>query len=388
MKRDILYVDDEPDNIVVFEAAFEDDFNVLTAESGKQALEIMERHPVPVVVADQRMPNMTGVELCEILRDQFPLTKRIILTGYSDPDAMVDAINRGQVFHYVKKPWERSFLFSALIRALDTYDLEMANVALTDRLVTSERCAFLGQVAGSVAHEMGNQLCMLPLIEMIEDHYSDDEDLMKVSRFARETYERLEALIREVKNFMLFEQEDFVRHPVALPNIVHELISFLRFDEDIPREKLKLEIRAEPVVLGNKIKLQQVLINLLRNAADAIIDRADGRIALVVDVEGSQATISVTDNGHGMDAETLSRIWDPYFSTKGDHGNGMGLDISRKLIESHTGEITCRSAPNQGATFVIRLPVVNQRTEETTGLHIKVDRTEPMPEPVYSEKSE
>jgi two-component system sensor histidine kinase/response regulator len=71
MKRDILYVDDEPDNIVVFEATFEDDFNVLTAESGKQALEMMDRHPVPVVVADQRMPNMTGVELCEILRDRF-----------------------------------------------------------------------------------------------------------------------------------------------------------------------------------------------------------------------------------------------------------------------------------------------------------------------------
>jgi two-component system sensor histidine kinase/response regulator len=382
MKRDILYVDDEPDNIVVFEAAFEDDFNVFTAESGKQALEMIERHPVPVVVADQRMPNMTGVELCEELRDRFPVTKRIILTGNSDPDAMVDAINRGQVFHYVKKPWERSFLFSVLIRALEAYDLEMANSALTNRLVTSERYALLGQVTGSVAHEMGNQLCMLPLIEMIEDDYSDDEDLMKVSRFARETYERLEALIREVKDFMRFEQEDFVRHPVALPSIVHELISFLRFSEDIPREKLKLEIRAEPVVLANKIKLQQVLINLLKNATDAISNQPDGRISLVVDVEDSHATISVTDNGHGMTPETLSRIWEPYFSTKGDQGNGMGLDISRKLIESHGGEITCQSALNQGATFVIRLPVVNQQTEEAFVPHLNVDHTEPMPEPV------
>jgi signal transduction histidine kinase len=308
----------------------------------------------------------------------FPVTKRIILTGYSDPDAMVDAINRGQVFHYVKKPWEHSFLFSVLIRAVDTYDLEMANISLTNRLVTLERCALLGQVTGSMAHEMGNQMCMLPLIEMIEDYYSDDEDLMKVSRFARETYERLEALIREVKDFMRFEQEDFVRHLIALTSIVHELISFLRFDEDIPREKLNLEIRAEPVILANKIKLQQVLINLLRNAADTTIDQPDGRIDLLVKAEKSHATITVADNGHGMDSETLSRIWKPYYSTKGDHGNGMGLDISRRLIESHGGEIT----PDQGAVFVIRLPVVNQRTEEASRPHLKVDRTEPMHEPV------
>ena len=85
-RRDLLYVDDENDNVVVFEAAFEDDFRVWTAESAQEALAILEEHPIPVVVSDQRMPEMTGVELFSIMRRRYPHIQRIILTGYTDPE--------------------------------------------------------------------------------------------------------------------------------------------------------------------------------------------------------------------------------------------------------------------------------------------------------------
>ena len=122
MKRDLLYVDDEPDNVVVFEAAFEDDFNVFTADGGKAALDVLERHAIPVVVSDQRMPEMSGTELFSIMRRRYPHIQRIILTGYTDPDGMIEAINQGQVFHFVKKPWERPYLQSVLIRAFQAHD--------------------------------------------------------------------------------------------------------------------------------------------------------------------------------------------------------------------------------------------------------------------------
>ena len=83
MTRDILYVDDEETNLIVFESAFEDDFNIHTATSAAEALEILEEHPIPVVVADQRMPEMTGVEMFAILRQKYPHTQRVILTGYA-----------------------------------------------------------------------------------------------------------------------------------------------------------------------------------------------------------------------------------------------------------------------------------------------------------------
>src|SRR5258707_5875541 len=197
MKRDLLYVDDEPDNIVVFEAAFEDDFRIWSATSGQQALEVLEQTPIPVVVSDQRMPAMTGVELFSIMRRRYPHIQRIILTGYTDPEGMIDAINQGQVFHFVKKPWERPFLLSVLIRAFQAHDLSLANSALTDQLVLSERLAMLGQATARLAHEIGNHLCLLPLVEYIEDNCKNDEEMLKLAQLSRASIKRLTEMVTE-----------------------------------------------------------------------------------------------------------------------------------------------------------------------------------------------
>ena len=89
MKRDILYVDDEPSNLIVFEAAFDEQFNVITCQSAEEALAYLQDHPVPVVVADQRMPEMTGVEMFVQVRRLYPHTQRVILSGFTDSDAAI-----------------------------------------------------------------------------------------------------------------------------------------------------------------------------------------------------------------------------------------------------------------------------------------------------------
>ena len=356
MKRDILYVDDEPDNIIVFEAAFEDEFNIHTASSGRETLQLLERIPIPLVVADQRMPEMSGIELFQIMRDRYPHTKRVILTGYTDQDAMLDAINKGQVFYFVKKPWERPFLLSVLIRALEAHDMAVMNTALTERLLMAERCSQLGQATARVAHEMGNQLCMLPLLELIEERYSDQEELVKVAQFARGTYERLVGLIQEVKTFTRFEDESFALQPLDLAEIVHELVAFLRFDQTVPHSRMKLEVLARPLVQANKVKLQQVLVNLIKNAAHAIQDRPGARIVIRVETEDESALLRVIDNGCGMTEAVQARLWEPFFTTKGKQGTGLGLDICRRLVETHGGTISCASRPGEGTTFSIRLP--------------------------------
>lgn len=356
MKRNILYVDDEPENVIVFEAGFEDDFHIWTADSGREALELVEEVNFPVVVADQRMPEMTGVELFDIMRQRHPYTQRIILTGFIDSDAMLESINKGQVFHFVTKPWERSLLMSVLIRAVEAHDMAMANSALTDRLVASERCATLGQVAAQVAHEMGNQLGSLPLLELIEQKYLDHPDLVMMAQFAREMHQRLEELIAEVASFVRFEQEAVPKRPVELADATHELVSFLRFDKGIPQGQFNYKVLARPVISANKVKIQQVLVNLIKNAAYAVRGRTDGQITLSLDRQRNEAVITVDDNGCGMSPETLERIWEPFFTTKGEQGSGLGLDVSRRLIEAHDGTISCQSALGCGTTFVIRLP--------------------------------
>src|SRR6185295_16674955 len=263
----------------------------------------------------------------------------------------IDAINLGQVYYFIKKPWEQEFVFMVLMHAIEAYDLSISNMALTDRLVTVDRCATLGRSAARMAHEMGNQLSMLPLLELIEDEYADHKDLVQAAAFARQTHERLVQLINEVKTFVRLEHEDMAMQSLDLAEVVHELVEFLRYDSSLPLEQLTVRLDAEPTIKGHKVKLQQVLINLLKNAAHAIRKRSPGQITMAVGRDGSNAVVTVGDNGCGMTPEVAARIWEPFFTTKGEEGTGLGLDIVKAIVEAHGGTIHCDSAPDQGATF-------------------------------------
>lgn len=364
MKRDILYVDDEQSNLIVFEAAFEDEFRVHTAKNADEALTFLKAHPVPVVVADQRMPEMTGVEMFALIRRTYPHTQRVILSGFADSDAIIDAINQGQVFQFVRKPWQRIELLAVLQRALDAHDLSLQNSVLTERMLVSERSAMLGQATARITHEMGNQLNLLPLIELIEDEYRDDAQLLQLADVAHQTYDRLVELINEVKSFMRFE--DIGRpelKPLNLAESLHELVSFIRFNSETPNPLIELDVRAEPVVFGHKLKLHQVLVNLVRNSLDAIGGRPDGRVHLLLDQTDSEAVVRVSDNGGGIPDSLRDEIWKPFYSTKGKQGNGMGLDIARRLIALHQGSIHCESTGDETA-FEIRLPLAETAPEQ------------------------
>ena len=121
MSVKVLFVDDEESNLLVYEAVCGDDFDVLTASSGTIALELMRIHEVAVVVSDQRMPQMSGVDLLERVRAEFPETVRVLITAYSDAHAAIDAINRGRVRRYLKKPWEPGELKAELSDGIERY---------------------------------------------------------------------------------------------------------------------------------------------------------------------------------------------------------------------------------------------------------------------------
>ena len=130
----ILYVDDEPHNLTVFEAAFEDFYDVRTAISASSAIDILRDDDIHLVIADQRMPDMTGVQLLEVVLGEFPDAVRMILTGYTDVDAIIRAINAGRIYQYVTKPWDEKELKIVIDRALETYQLRQRHRALLEEL--------------------------------------------------------------------------------------------------------------------------------------------------------------------------------------------------------------------------------------------------------------
>jgi adenylate cyclase len=138
-RRPILYVDDEDNNLTVFEAAFEDDYDVYTAIGGEEALKIIEDRPIHVLVTDMRMPGMSGVDLLERVRPNHPDMGRIVLTGYTDVESIIRAINLGQVHQYVTKPWDERALKMIIDRSLDHYAEAQRQVQLTAELAAAIR---------------------------------------------------------------------------------------------------------------------------------------------------------------------------------------------------------------------------------------------------------
>lgn len=141
MSYKIIVVDDEPANLRLLERLFRQDYEVITAESGEEALRLLDRHAAALLITDQRMPGMTGVELLKHTATIRPHMVRIILTGYTDVDTLVEAINSGLVYKYVTKPWSNEELRLTVSRALAHYEttkarheLEMINQRLIARL--------------------------------------------------------------------------------------------------------------------------------------------------------------------------------------------------------------------------------------------------------------
>ncbi|HMI05612.1 MAG TPA: response regulator [Pedobacter sp.] len=135
----VLYIDDEVHNLNSFKAGFRRLFNVFTAESAAEGRKILETEKVQVIITDQRMPVMTGIEFLESIIPDFPDPIRILLTGYADINAVIDAINKGQVYKYIQKPWMDEDLRINIEKAYEIYALRKENRELTEQLLLANK---------------------------------------------------------------------------------------------------------------------------------------------------------------------------------------------------------------------------------------------------------
>lgn len=139
MTANILYVDDEPHNLSAFAATFRRMYKVFTAESAEDGRKILDAEDIQVIITDQRMPKTTGVEFLASILEKYPEPIRMILTGYTDIDAVIDAINKGQVYRYIQKPWMEEDLRINIDKAIEIYTLRKENRELTEKLLIANQ---------------------------------------------------------------------------------------------------------------------------------------------------------------------------------------------------------------------------------------------------------
>jgi C4-dicarboxylate-specific signal transduction histidine kinase len=368
----VLFVDDEDANLIVWEAACSDYFKVLVARSGNEAVELMQNHEIAVILADQRMPSMTGVELLEHVRDRSPDTVRILITAYSDLAAAIDAINRGNVRRYLRKPCALAELKAELADAFDFSEMRRRVRAMERRLLLTERVYSLGLVAAGLGRELDRparwirQSVSLARAEL--KRISDELDtrgsdvrllksklteLEKQLGSALEGVERVSSIARSVS----LPTDQSATENVDLNDVIRVSLRIVR-GEIRRRAEIELDLTPVPAVRISSVKIGQVVLNLMANGIQAAASREGGGGLVTVRLHASQRMVQleISDNGAPIPAPDLPHLFDPFHTSQAPRGVGLGLAISKAIVEEAGGTLEAANPPRGGAFFRVNLP--------------------------------
>ena len=232
--------------------------------------------------------------------------------------------------------------------------VRLENALLVEQIEQQKKLSMLGTLAGGVSHEIKNLLAPLSFAELISAKYPGDEQVSKYTHMIMDARDHAINLLEEVRDIAK-PVRDYEVEPMSLAEVVKEVTLFLSVDKLVKHIDLRLDLDEElPQVPLNRRKVKQVLINLIRNGCQALEDPNTGHISIRLQMEDEDIVLHVEDTGKGIPPEQIDKIWEPFFSTKGDSGTGLGLDICRKSVEAHGGTIGCTSEVGVGTDFNLR----------------------------------
>lgn len=399
VSRTILVVDDEREIADLLTIALEKHgHRAMACQSGESAVDIIRKGGVDLLITDLKMPGMSGLELIRLTRQIDKNLEIIVITGYGTMEIFLEAIRDG-VSDFILKPLDMEQFIHSVNRVLEKKTLSENLIARTQQLLQAEKMATVGVLSTGIAHEINNPTTFIRT------------NLQLMSEYIKRLEPRMENLgdpknAESVRNILLKEFPDMIRDAIRGTERIQKIVSGIKhyahmgddsFDENVDirevitqsinlvRTKLRKDINITENYLnireikGHFSKLEQVFVNMLINAADAINDKlvkrkaaGDREYAGLIDVsatvidgdelEGARTPdyliLTFYDNGAGIPEDKLNRVFDPFFTTKPvGVGTGLGLYISYEIIKQHGGEITVQSDPSEGTAFIIRFPV-------------------------------
>ena len=264
----ILYVDDEIENLTAFKAVFRRIYDIDTAISAEEGMTKMDQKHYDIVISDQRMPKMTGVQFFEIIQERYPDVIRIVLTGYSDMNAIIDAINKGKVYHYISKPWKAEEMQVILGNALKYHDLRVKNKELEKQNIQSQYEILKSQIN---PHFLFNSMNVLGLLIK--------EDKEKAIAFTN-NFSKVYRILLQLKNekvISLEEELDLVNNYLFLQNIRFD--ESLTIDNQVPEKDIhkyalppfSIQLSVENAIKHNVVSVKKPLNITLKVLEDQFI---------------------------------------------------------------------------------------------------------------------
>ncbi len=398
----VLYVDDEEHNLTAFKATFRKDFIVHTALSAEDGAAVLAEHPIDVIVTDQRMPNTTGVEFLEQIRNTYPNAARIVLTGFADIEAIIDAINRGGVSRYVTKPWDENELRMTLSAAAETVRLRTENIRLMEHLsryneelerTVAERTAELQQRSDELETsnrsiiEQNKQITRLNtektkfLALAGEDLRAPLRDVLRTCAHAIERGAKLSSsdatdhfttvrvlatrMHAVLDNLLLVNEIETTGVRVYAthvdPGMVAQMVVSTHHHHALDKGVGLQHERAGGMgmVHTDPTALQTILAHLVSNAVK--FTPSGGSVRVTTNVSGNSVTVTVEDSGPGFTEQDKQHLFDKYAvlsakPTAGELSTGLGLNITHSHVKALNGSIELTSEPGKGARWTVQLP--------------------------------
>jgi len=410
MVRRIAFIDDEKIVLDSINWVFNDEpYELFLFQNPMEFLRKMEEVEFAVVVADQNMPEMKGITLLQQVRERWPDTVRIIMTGYTDLNIAINAINQGNVYLFISKPWNSDELAVMVKNAVALYELRSENKRLYQitneqnkqllqfnqnletelearireikenekqrrklevLLVRAQKMEAIGTLASGIAHDFNNILFGIMGYTEVASISVDEGSQAKANlNKVLEACDRAKDLISQILSFS--KQRDMEQKSIQINPTIKEALKLLKVSLP-PNIEIHENIEDNTgIIAADSTKIYQVLMNLCTNAHHAMQEKGGVlEISLVpMDLDADEAEnyhglkpgaylkLSISDTGHGMDRNTIKRIFDPYFTTKKKSGGtGLGLAVVHGIVKNYNGAITVESEPEKGTTFHVYLP--------------------------------
>ncbi len=379
-RHTILLVDDEPDVLKSLQALLRLDHRILTATQGSEAIKIMESEEIHVIMSDQRMPQMTGVEFLSRVRGSYPDAIRLLFTGYADLSAVIDAINQGSIYRYITKPCDPEELQSIIREACERYDLLVERRQLLDQVrkknVELETANAALQRSNElktafikvVSHELRTPLAILLSLTSMAQNSTDLNKIIKDWPIrAHNAAERLNRLVDQIVTQLQADQFEgtFQRQPVDIAELLRQAADDVRPFVERRHQTLTLHVPADlGLVQLDSFKIHDAINHLLLNA---IKFTPDGGCITLTARGRNPCEIEIRDSGVGIEPAALAQLFQPFFTEFdvshhssgqfgfGNRGLGLGLSTVKAFIEMHGGTIRAESQPGKGTTFFISL---------------------------------
>lgn len=326
----------------------------MIAVNANDAMEHLSSHPdIRVIFCDQKMPGKTGVQFFEEIRSRYPKPIRILLTGYADIESVIDSINLGNVFRYVKKPWKDEDILAAINEGNKFYVSNSLLAVQNEELQKAYN--ELDKFSYSVTHDMrGPLLSILGAVEAAQ-HMDDITDIRKMLELMKKSVSNLDDFIQSIHDYYNLNRGELEIQEIDFDTIVTEQIKIFNFTYLVSDVRFKTSIQQKEVFRGDQVSIKLILNNLLSNAFKyQIKENNNKQVDLKILVENGKAIIEVSDNGVGIHEKHIGDIFNMFYRANSEEvGTGFGLYNVKAAVTKLNGKINVESEINHGTIFKV-----------------------------------